>query len=118
MAKSAHKTARRLIGKKNAILLQAICEASPQQRRALVNSADLQLVRCICECALNILKGNVPLKSTEKKKLSKHRLFLRKLAKLGKSLKTKKKIIVNQKGGSLLPLILAPVVSALISKIF
>lgn len=117
MAKSSCKLAHRLFGKKNAVLLQAICAASPQQRRALINRADLKLVRCICECALNILKGNVPLKPSEKKRLSKHKTFLRKLAKIGKSLKTKKKII-NQKGGSLLPLILGPVVSALISKIF
>jgi len=78
-------------------------------KRALLQSS--QLIRVICECCLNILKGNVTLSKLEKKRLKKHRLLLRRLAER-KPLKTKQKLI-QEGGGAFLPLLLAPIISAI-----
>lgn len=103
-------------GPKNSALLQALVHASPKQRKALIQHADKTLIRHICECSLNILKGNIPLTGNEKKSLKKYKAILRRLVhKKHKSVNKKKKIL-NQKGGSVLPLIIGPVIAALINK--
>jgi hypothetical protein len=54
--------------KKHAAMLKAIAKARPDMQRALVRMADEGVIRAICECADNTLKGNVKL--TTKQKLS------------------------------------------------
>lgn len=100
--------------KKQAAILNALYYLSKDQRSAILRKADPQLVRYICECALNILRGNVPLSSKHKNKLKRHASILRKLASTQGSLSGKKKIIL-QKGGAFLPVLLAPILGSLIS---
>lgn len=71
---------------------------------------DKDFVKCICECAKNILIGNVPLNVKQEAELRKRKSALRRLVKKKTSLKAKKAII--QKGG-FLGAILAPIVSVL-----
>lgn len=104
------------IGKKNAIALHALCHLNSDQRQAILKTSDVKLIKCICECALNILLGNVPLKNCQKLKLRKHRKTLRKLVEKRGSWKSKKKFIV-QKGG-FLPLLLGPIIGGLLSNLF
>jgi hypothetical protein len=99
--------------RKHAAMLKMIHKARPSLRRSLINMADRQLIHCICECTSNVLKGNVDLSPTEKRRLARHRKILRRLVKKGENWKAKRKIIA-QKGGFLLPL-LAPIVGALLS---
>lgn len=101
------------IQKKQLRVLQALCYLSNTQRQAVLRKADPALIRCICECILNILQGTVPLSPEYKTKLKRHVKLLRKLSSKGSSFQNKKKIII-QKGG-FLPLFLAPVLGALIS---
>jgi hypothetical protein len=66
-------------------------------------TTDRSLVDCLCECADNISKGNVPLTKPQKEKLKRNKAGLRALMKKSVSLKKKKAIL--QKGrfvGSLL----------------
>lgn len=119
MAKTSHSACgfvRKSLGTQNTALLHALVYAPPKLRRALIQHAHKDLIRCICECALNLLHGNIPLKDCEKSKLCKHKKILRKLADRKQSLIRKKKIL-NQKGGAFLPLLLGPLISALIAKI-
>ena len=55
---------------------------------------------CLCECALNVLNGNIPLKPADKKKLKKYKQNLRSLVNRKFSVQKKKKTL-NQKGGFL-----------------
>lgn len=100
--------------KAHAHLLQALLKVSRKQRLAILKEADKQLVKCICECSLNLLKGRVPLKSEEKKKLSTYKVLLRNLALRKGGWKSKKKILL-QKGGNFIPLLLGPILSAVLS---
>jgi hypothetical protein len=44
-------------------------KASPCIRNHLITKADRSLVDCLCECADNILRGNLPLTKLQKEKL-------------------------------------------------
>ena len=100
---------------KDAVILKALFHLNDKQRKALLQKADSKLVRHICECALNVLIGNVPLEKSEKSRLRKHAKILRKLATPCVSLSKKKKIIVQR--GGFLPALLAPIIGTLLASI-
>ena len=102
------------------------CKITEQQTRQimrldgdvtqLIGKADKELINCICECALNILKGSVPLKPQDKKKLIKRKRDLRALTSKSTSIVDKKRII--QKGNGFLPMLLRPIIATLGSLLF
>ena len=61
--------------RKEATVLTALYHLNEEQRKALLRKADAKLVRRICECALNVLIGNVPLSKGHKSRLRKHAKF-------------------------------------------
>jgi hypothetical protein len=99
-----------------AAILKILFKAKPKYRKILIENADKQLVKGLCECVLNILHGNIPLSSEHKKKFGKHKKYLRNLVKKGGDWKQKRKVL--QKGGNFLIPLLIPVISSLISKLF
>ena len=99
---------RNRLGQKNLNTLKALLHFDNNQRRVLLRKADKKLVILICECGLNILRGNVLLNKNYKNKLKKYALFLRKLSDSTQSLKNKKKFIIKYQ--TCLPLILVPVI--------
>ena len=107
--------------KKNLALLGALCHGDKKHRTAIVRTADKPLVKCICECLLNVLQGVVKLRDNTKRKLRRHKYALRKLNgsdRMGNADWRNKKRAIVQSGGSFLPLLLAPILGTLISKIF
>lgn len=103
----------------NANVLKFIYRTKPYYRKAILQSADKELVHCICECVHNTLQGKIKLKPIEKNKLTKYKNTLRKLIKRGpgETFKKKKQIII-QKGGAFLPLILGPLISGVLGALF
>ena len=93
-------------------------KARPCIRKHFITKADRSLVDCLCECADNILRGNVPLTKPQKVKLARNKAGLRALTKKSVSLKKKKAIL--QKGGFLGSLLapIASVVAPLLSTLF
>ena len=67
-------------------------------------------VCCITECVKNLLKGNVPLNSDQKKKLSSKKKVLRQFALKNTSLRKKQKLIQS---GGFLGALLGPIISVL-----
>lgn len=107
--------ARILFGQKHAAILQALYHLTSEQRSAILKKADPKLIRCICECALNILHGNVPLKQPYKQRLKRYATILRRLANKNDSWKSKKRLIVQR--GGFLPLLLAPILGTVLSRL-
>lgn len=85
--------------KKHLPMLRALSTAPPKVVKAVIKSSDPDLLRALCECGLNVLKGNVKLSPSQKKKLCRHKHNLRHL--IGKKTSLKKKRIILQKGGFL-----------------
>lgn len=108
--------------RKYVALLNALCHANNNQRVALIRTADTDLIKCICECALNVLRGNVKVESSRMKQLKKHKKVLRKLIEKPKKysrsrLWNNKKRTIIQSGGSFLPVLLQPLLSTIFSAI-
>lgn len=80
-------------------VLRRIHRLGDKAKRNLIKTCDRQLIDCFCECSKNILKGNVPLKEPQLRKLRREKKNLRTLALKKTSLKKKRKIL--QKGGFL-----------------
>ena len=103
---------------RQAPLLQALAEGHPHVCKAILRGADNDLIKCLSECAVNILKGGVAFDREQKTKLIKHKEKIRKLATKKISLKNKHKII--QTGGfaaALLAPLLKPIIAPLAGKL-
>lgn len=96
--------------RRNFEYLKYLKKAKKNQRNSLLKTAHKDLILCICDCALNVLRGNVRLSTKTKKALCRHRAALRALAENRRGIEKKRKLLV-QKGG-FLPFLLAPILSA------
>lgn len=70
------------------------------------------IVRGISEAAYNVTRGNVPMTSKRRSQLKPLEKYIKQLSRPSVSLKKKKRIL-NQRGGALLPLLIPPVLSLL-----
>lgn len=98
--------------RKNSNYLRLLLKASPNQRRALIRTANKEQVSCLCEICLNILGGNIPVNV---KKIKKFKHTLRKLANSSTKNSTKKNLMLNQSGGFLTKIL--PMVATVLSNI-
>ena len=85
-----------------------------KHKAELLRKCPNSLIKCVCECALNILKGNVPLTTRQKNKLAAHKRTLRKLADRKVALFKKRRLLV-QKGDGFLSFLIPAAVSVLSS---
>lgn len=84
---------------KNARALHALGKASKSIQKSIITSAPKDFIDTICECAHNLLKGNVSMTQDQYKKLKHYRTQLRELNRKQTSLKRKRSLL--QKGGFL-----------------
>ena len=97
--------------KKHGKILRYLSKLPESKRRSWIKkNCSKDLVNCICECSLNVLKGNVRLTPAQKKKLARCKSSLRTLVSKKTSLKRRQAII--QKGG-FLGALLGPIASFL-----
>lgn len=101
----------------NKFLLKALAVLKPEKPIAILKSADREIIQSISECVYNLIIGNVPLDNCLRNKLAEYKKSLRIVANKKSSLQVKKKALL-QKGGVLLPMILAPILSGVLSYIF
>ena len=98
--------------KSNYHALHVLKTADPKLRKAILKNANSELILSIVECALNVLNGNCKISECTKRKLGKHKKVLRDFCK--KASISKKRKLVIQKGGFLIPL-LSAILPSLIS---
>ena len=95
--------------------LHVLVNGTAKQREGILRGANKELIYCLCECALNVLQGNVKLHNSEKDKLRKHKQRLRVLADKRVALGKKRELL--KKGGWVTALI-APILSSLAGLLF
>jgi len=80
-------------------LSNLLATTKPRYKKSILDKADKQLIKAICEGALNLLYGNLPISESDKEQLKSFKNLLRKLTQ--KSSLANKKKLLNQKGGFL-----------------
>ena len=96
-------------------ILKQIQRLGEKAKKQFIKKCDKQFIDCVSECAKKVLKGNVPLKPTQLRRLRRDRSNMRVLASKKTSLKKKGRIM--QKGGfigALLPPVLGVLGSLLL----
>ena len=83
--------------KRNALCFCFLAKAETALAMAIIEKGDENLVRRLCECAHNILEGNVPLNKRQKRRLRRYKVDLRALVQRKTALHERKRIL--QKGG-------------------
>lgn len=97
--------------KKHLPILSLVKDAKPKPRKTIISNCNLSLIKTINECIYNTLVGNIQLTDKEKEKLKKFKSVLRKILNTKGGLNKKRKVI-SQCGGSFLPTLLEPIVTA------
>jgi len=90
--------------------LKLLKEATTKTRKDILKDCSKGLLCCLCECAKNVLKGNVPLTKVQKTKLKRFKKKLRDLSSKKVNVETKKEIVQS---GGFLGALLTPVISLL-----
>ena len=99
--------------KKQAECLQMLIKTkNAKLREAILEHADAELIRALCECAHNILRGNVKMTPREKTRLRKYQTKLRLIARKNVSVKQKRRHL--QQTGGFLPALLAPLAASVV----
>ena len=98
--------------KRNVLCLCLLAKTDPALVRAIIEKGNGGLVQSLCECAHNIVKGNVPLKKSQKGRLCRYKKDLRALVKGKTALHERKRIL--QKGG-FVGALLAPLAKSLLA---
>lgn len=103
--------------KRNLSLLKQMLDSSPSQRKNIIKDASEDFILTLCEIAINVLKGRMPLNSKQYQKLKKKKAEIRLIANKRICLSKKKKKLLNQSGGFLLPLlsVAVPFITSLIA---
>jgi hypothetical protein len=95
-------------------IVRQVKRLSKDKQRKFVSTCDKNFLCCVSNCARLLLKRRVPIKSSQLRKLARHKHIVRKLALKKTSLKNRRKLIQT---GGFLGLILPSVVSFLTSLI-
>jgi hypothetical protein len=103
---------------KKTAFLREFHKCSNQNRKKLLKTATPNQIKSVCECALNVVNGNVPVKGRLLHKLKAHRKVLKQLS-FGKgTINTKRRLLI-QRGGFLpvLAAALLPLVGTLVDRL-
>src|SRR6218665_1893165 len=87
------------------VQLKLLKEASAIMRKEILKNCKKYLLCCLCECAQNVLKGNVPMTKAQKTKLARFKKKLREFASKKTRATVKRKLA--QTGGALLTPVLS-----------
>ena len=74
-------------------MLDVLAHATPTMCKAIIEAADCELITCLCECAQNILNGNVSLTQCHLKQLQQYHADMHTLTKKRAPKHRKKKIL-------------------------
>lgn len=100
---------------RNVEFLKKLSKCNKATRDKLIVAANKDQLHCLTEIAYNTIKGKLKHDHVSVKKLKKFRTEIRNLAKKSISLKKKREIIAQR--GGFIPLLLSPIISAIVSSV-
>ena len=114
--KMQNKMRKKSLIKTYGTFLEGLTHLSNKCRKKMIQESPKEVIDCVGECCINLIKGNVRLTNAQKNQLRARKQHIRILSSKQVPLDTKKKII-NQKGGALLGLLLKPLIAPIIGSV-
>ena len=114
--KMQNKMRKKSLIKTYGTFLEGLTHLSNKCRKKMIQESPKEVIDCVGECCINLIKGNVRLTNAQKNQLRARKQHIRLLSSKQVPLDTKKKII-NQKGGALLGLLLKPLIAPVIGSV-
>ena len=114
--KMQNKMRKKSLIKTYGTFLEGLTHLSNKCRKKMIQESPKEVIDCVGECCINLIKGNVRLTNAQKNQLRARKQHIRLLSSMQVPLDTKKKII-NQKGGALLGLLLKPLIAPIIGSV-
>ena len=114
--KMQNKMRKKSLIKTYGTFLEGLTHLSNKCRKKMIQESPKEVIDCVGECCINLIKGNVRLTNAQKNQLRARKQHIRLLSSKQVPLDTKKKII-NQKGGALLGLLLKPLIAPIIGSV-
>lgn len=104
--------------RRNRVLLERLFKARGATRRIILNNAQPDFLNALCEIAFNVLNGKIPLTRRQYSQLQKQKTGIRNFASKSVSLSKKKKLVNQKGGGFIFPLLSAalPFISSLFTR--
>jgi len=100
---------------RNLEALKALAKANSLVQKAMISSANKDLVLTLVECATNIIRGNVDLTKSQYTRLKRYHQYLRRLVRSKTSDQEKRKILQT---GGFIGALLRPLLSVVLPKLF
>ena len=114
--KLQNKMRKKSLIKTYGTFLEGLTHLSNKCRKKMIQESPKEVIDCVGECCINLIKGNVRLTNAQKNQLRARKQHIRLLSSKQVPLDTKKKII-NQKGGALLGFLLKPLIAPIIGSV-
>ena len=99
---------------KNCDVLKVLAKCKPPMRKAIIKTADNDLLEAITEYLLNICKDTIKISPKTYKKLAQYSRHIEVVADKSKPLAQRRRVILQKRDG-FLPFLLAPVLEQLAS---
>ena len=112
--KLQNKMKKKSLIKTYGTFLEGLTHLSNKCRKKMIQESPKEVIDCVGECGINLIKGNVRLTNAQKNQLRARKQHIRLLSSKQVPLDTTKKKIINQKGGALLGLLLKPLIAPII----
>ena len=113
--KLQNKMRKKSLIKTYGTFLEGLTHLSNKCRKKMIQESTKEVIDCVGECCINLIKGNVRLTNAQKNQLRARKQHIRLLSSKQVPLDTKKNI--NQKGGALLGLLLKPLIAPIIGSV-
>ena len=119
--KLQNKMKKKSLIKTYGTFLEGLTHLSNKCRKKMIQESPKEVIDCVGECCINLIKGNVRLTNAQKNQLRARKQHIRLLSSKQVPLIEKKKKIINQKGGASLGLLLkrliAPIIGSVLGEI-
>lgn len=96
--------------------IEGLSHIPHKYRKKIIQECPKEVIDCIGECCVNIIKGSVRMHPAHKKPLQAKKQLIRRLSSKEVTPDEKKKIL-NQKGGAILGVLLKPLIAPIIGSV-
>lgn len=103
--------------KRNLPILRTLKTCNIKLRKSILKTCEQDTIKALLELAINVLNGNLQISSVHKQKLQSYKNKIRKLASRKTNFKVKRKILIQEGKGVLIPTLISSLLMSAVGKL-